>query len=143
MGESSTDRGKTITLAATVKNIATVTAFLEQELEALDCPVKAAMQISVAADEIVTNIAMYAYTPGSGDVTVQFAFDAATRTAEIAFTDSGTPFDPLKKADPDVTLSAEEREIGGLGIFLVKKTMDEVLYRRENGRNILTIRKKI
>ena len=82
MGESSTDRGKTITLAATVKNIATVTAFLERELEALDCPVKAAMQISVAADEIVTNIAMYAYTPGSGDVTVTFAFDAGTRTAE-------------------------------------------------------------
>lgn len=143
MGESSTDRGRTITLAATVENIAKVTAFLEQELEARDCPVKAAMQISVAADEIVTNIAMYAYTPGSGDVTVTFAFDAETRTAEITFMDSGTPFDPLKKADPDVTLSAEEREIGGLGIFLVKKTMDEVLYRREDGRNILTIRKKI
>ena len=63
--------------------------------------------------------------------------------ASITLTDSGVPFDPLQKPDPDTSLPAEEREIGGLGIFLVKKTMDDVIYRREDGRNLLTIRKKI
>ena len=64
-------------------------------------------------------------------------------TAGIEFRDRGIPFDPLARPDPDVTLSAEERGIGGLGIYMVKKTMDEVLYRRENGENVLTIRKKL
>ena len=143
MGESSTDRNRAISLPAKVENIAAVTAFLEQKLETLGCPVKTQMQISVAADEIVTNIASYDYAPGSGDLSVQFAFDEENRMAEITFTDSGIPFDPLQKEDPDVTLSAQERQIGGLGIFLVKKTMDEVTYRREDGKNILCIRKKI
>ena len=96
----------------------------------------------MAADEIVTNISMYAYAPGTGDFTVNFAFDGEERAAEITFVDEGVPFDPLAKDDPDVTLSAEERQIGGLGIFLVKKTMDDMTYRREDGKNILTIRKK-
>ena len=91
----------------------------------------------------MANIAMYAYAPGSGDMTVQFDYDETGRMASVTFTDSGIPFDPLAKKDPDVGLPAEERKIGGLGIFLVKKTMDEIRYRREGGKNILCIRKQI
>ena len=143
MEKSPTGTGRALTLPAKVESITAVVAFLEQELEALGCPEKQKMQICVAADEIVTNISMYAYTPGSGELTVRFAFDGEDRAAEITFIDEGIPFDPLAKEDPDVTLSAEKRQIGGLGIFLVKKTMDDMTYRREDGKNILRIRKKI
>ena len=129
-----------LTLAATTENIGTVTAFVDEELEKLDCPIKAQMQIDVAIDELFSNIAFYAYENG-GDATV--GFDFADGVVTLVFTDSGKPYDPTKKVDPDTTLSAEEREIGGLGIFLVKKTMDSIDYRYDGGKNILTIKKKI
>ena len=129
-----------LTLAATTENIGTVTAFVDEELEKLDCPIKAQMQIDVAIDELFSNIAFYAYENG-GDATV--GFDFADGVVTLVFTDSGKPYDPTKKVDPDTTLSAEEREIGGLGIFLVKKTMDSIDYRYDGGKNILTIKKTI
>ena len=89
MEKSPTGMDRGLTLPAKVESITAVTAFLEQELDAIGCPVKEKMQICVAADEIVTNIAMYAYTPGSGELTVRFAFDEEHRTAEITFTDEG------------------------------------------------------
>jgi len=132
-----------IILSATVENIAKVTAFVDEHLEALACPMKAQMQIDVAIDELFGNIASYAYAPGTGEATVRFDFDAAARVVSITFLDSGVPFDPLSIADPNVSASAEERGIGGLGIYLVKKTMDKVDYRYEDGKNILTIQKHI
>ncbi|MBR1842431.1 MAG: ATP-binding protein [Oscillospiraceae bacterium] len=129
-----------LTLAATTENIGAVTAFVDEELEKLDCPIKAQMQIDVAIDELFSNIAFYAYENG-GDATV--GFDFADGVVTLVFTDSGKPYDPTKKVDPDTTLSAEEREIGGLGIFLVKKTMDSIDYRYDGGKNILTIKKTI
>lgn len=134
---------KEITLDAKIENIAAATDFVVEQLEALDCSIKAQTQIDLAIDELFTNIASYAYAPGEGKATVRFEFDEATRMASITFIDWGVPYDPLAKPDPDVTLSAEERPIGGLGIFLVKKTMDAMEYRREDDRNMLTIRKKI
>ena len=134
---------KELTLAATLDNIPVVTAFIDEQLEALSCPMKAQMQIDVAIDELFGNIAHYAYPGGTGDATVQFDYDEAVRTASITFIDSGIPFNPLQKSDPDVTISADEREVGGLGIFMVKKTMDSVKYRYENGCNILTIQKHL
>ena len=134
---------KELVLKAKLENIPEVTAFIDEQLEALDCPMKAQMQIDVAIDELFSNIARYAYAPGEGDATVRFSFDEQERAAEITFLDSGVPFDPLAKADPDVTLTVEEREIGGLGIFLVKKTMDSLTYRYEDGKNVLTLRKRI
>ncbi|MBR1709118.1 MAG: ATP-binding protein [Clostridia bacterium] len=131
------------TLAAVIDNIPEVTAFIEEQLEALDCPMKAQLQIDVAVDELFTNIAHYAYPDKTGSATVQFDDDEGAHTVSITCIDSGIPFDPLKKADPDVTLAAEEREVGGLGIFMVKKSMDNVTYRFENGHNILTIQKRI
>ena len=137
------DTGNSITLPAAVENIGKITAFVEGKLEERDCPLKKTMEISMAVDEVMANVAMYAYAPGTGDVTVQFGFEEASRTASVTFIDGGVAFDPLAKEDPDVTLPAEQRKIGGLGIFLVKKTMDEVTYKREDGKNILCIRKKI
>ena len=134
---------KEITVPATVESLPQVTAFIDSQLEEMDCAMKAQMQIDVALDELFSNIAHYAYAPGTGDATVRFEFDPAARTVKITFMDRGTPFDPLSAADPDVTSSAAEREIGGLGIFLVKKTMDRVAYRYENGMNVLTIEKHI
>ena len=133
---------KEITLEATVQNIRTIIDWIDGELEQVNCPLKAQMQIDVAADEIMANISSYAYAPDTGNVTVGFSYDESSQTAAVTFTDYGIPFDPLKKEEPDVTLGAEERAIGGLGIFLVRKTMDEVSYHREGEKNILTIRKK-
>lgn len=134
---------KELTVPATLENIAVVTAFVDEQLEALDCTMKAQMQIDVAIDELFGNIAHYAYGSGTGDATVRFEFDEQTRSASVTFIDGGAPFNPLEKADPDVTLSAEAREIGGLGIFMVKKSMDKLEYSRENGHNELTIHKHI
>ncbi len=134
---------KEITLDATIENIAQVTAFIDEELENLNCSMKAMMQIDVAIDEIFGNIARYAYTPNIGKATVQLDFDAESRNVTITFIDQGIPHNPLNFAEPDVTLSAEERTVGGLGIFLVRKTMDDVRYSDENGMNHFSIIKKI
>ena len=134
---------KTITTEAKIENIEKITAFVDRKLEKVNCPARQQMQFRLAIDEIVSNVANYAYKPGTGNVTVQFDYDESAGDVLLTFTDEGVPFDPLQKAEPDVTLSAKEREIGGLGIFLVRKTMDEVSYAREDGKNILRIRKKI
>ena len=125
------------------ENIPRITEFVDAELERLGCGLKAQMAIDIALDEILANICHYAYKPGRGKVEVTVDTDERERTAKITFRDSGVPFDPLQREEPDTTLSAEERKIGGLGIFLVRKTMDAMEYRREGGCNVLTIRKKI
>ena len=131
------------TFEATVDRIPWLTDQINEALESLECSMKAQMQIDVAIDELLANIASYAYAPGTGDVTVRFDFDAGSRIATVTFIDAGVPYDPLGKPDPDVTLDAGEREVGGLGIFLVKKTMDDMTYARRDGRNVLTIHKRI
>ena len=134
---------KEMTVDATVENIPAVTAFVEAELDRLDCPGKARMQIDVAIDEIASNIAQYAYEDKTGPLTVRFAFEEDTRTVTLTFLDMGMPYNPLEKTDPDVSLAAEDRPTGGLGIFLVKKTMDQVAYAYKFNQNILTLQKKI
>ncbi len=134
---------KELTLEARLDNIPTATAWIDEALEAIDCPIRAQMQIDVAVDELFSNVARYAYQPGTGDVTLRLGFDEGTGMAEITFIDSGVPYNPLANADPDTSLPAEQRGIGGLGIFLVKKTMDDVRYSHESGRNVLSIFKKI
>ncbi len=134
---------KELKIEAAVDRLDEVLAFIDAELEARDCPMKAQMQIDVAAEEMFVNIASYAYAPGHGDALIQIETDPDTRVFSVTLIDSGIPYDPLKKADPDVTLSAEERGIGGLGIYMVKKSMDAVSYRRENGQNIFRMEKKI
>ena len=134
---------KEITIAATVENIEAVTDFVNEQLEALDCPMKAQMQIDIAIDELFGNIAHYAYNPDVGEATVRVEVVEEPLSVIITFIDGGVPYDPLSAADPDTTLSVEERGIGGLGIFMVKKSMDDITYRYENGSNILSIRKTL
>ena len=121
---------KELFIEAINDNLDQVLAFVDEQLEENDCPMKVQMQIDLAVEEIFVNIANYAYDPETGPATVR-----------VDVVDNGVPYDPLAKADPDITLSAEERQIGGLGIFLVKKNMDDVKYEYVNGSNILTLKK--
>ena len=132
---------KELTIAATTENIGVVTDFVNEQLESFDCPIKAQMQIDIAIDELFGNIAHYAYNPEVGDATVRVEVKDEPLAVVITFIDKGVPYDPLKKSDPDTSLSAEEREIGGLGIYMVKKSMDEISYEYKDGQNILTILK--
>ena len=120
-----------------------VLSFVEQTLESANCSMKIQTAICVAIEEVFVNVAHYAYGGESGDVELKILFNEKTRTVTFQMIDGGIPFDPLKKPDPDVTLSANEREIGGLGIFITKKTMDEISYAYEDGKNVLTMVKKI
>ncbi len=134
---------KEMTIEAKVENIPVVTEFVDEQLEAHGCSMKAQTQIDIAIDELFGNIANYAYESGVGVATVRVELKEAPLAVVITFIDNGVPYDPLKKEDPDITLSAEEREIGGLGIYMVKKSMDGVDYEYKDGQNILKITKNI
>lgn len=116
-------------------------AFVEQELEKADCSMKASMQITVAVEELFVNIAHYAYPGENGSMKLGIQVDDGVATLRLV--DYGVPFDPLQKEDPDITQDAESRKIGGLGIFMVKKTMDSVQYERRDNQNVVTLTKKI
>ena len=132
---------KELKIDAKVENLDEVLMLLDGALEAVECPMKVQMQLDVAVEEIFVNIAHYAYgAEGAGGA--ELLFDINPGEAVITFIDEGMPYDPLAKEDPDITLSAEERPIGGLGIYMVKKSMDDVSYKREDDKNIFTITKK-
>lgn len=132
-----------MTVNATVENLESVTAFVDGCLEELACPLRAQMQIDIAVDEVFSNIAYYAYPTDAGTVTVQVEAAAEPAAVILTFIDGGTPYDPLSHEDPDMTLPAEDRPIGGLGIYMVRKIMDRVSYTCESGKNILKIEKRI
>ena len=134
---------KEMTIDAVIENIPTVTAFVDEQLEAIDCPPRAQMQIDIAIDELFGNIAHYAYDPEVGPATVRVEVVKEPMAVIVTFIDHGVPYDPLAKADPDITLSADERDVGGLGIYMVKQSMDSVTYEYRDGQNILAIRKEI
>lgn len=134
---------KELTVEATVESIPVITEFVDEQLAQYDCPVKAQAQIDIAIDELFSNIVHYAYHPGIGPATVRVEVLDDPLSVVITFIDQGVPYDPLAKEDPDVTLSAQEREIGGLGIYIVKKNMNEITYEYKDGRNILKIRKEL
>ncbi len=132
-----------IEVLASLDNLPKVIEFVDLHLENAGCSMKAQMQIDVAVEEIFVNIANYAYAPDQGNAIVRVEISGEPAQADITFIDRGVPYDPLAKEDPDVTLSAEERQIGGLGIFMVKKSMDDMLYEYTDGQNILTLRKNL
>lgn len=136
------DQQKKLTIEATVSNIETVTNFVNEQLETVNCPMKVQMQIDVAIDELFGNIVHYAYDSGIGLATVRVEFFEDDSGVMVTFIDSGTPYDPCERNTPDITSPAAKREIGGLGIFLVKKLMDEMHYVYQDGKNVLTIIKK-
>lgn len=133
---------KTINVPARLDQLDTVLDFVNAELEANGCPMKAQMQLAIAVEEIYVNIARYAYHPEEGEATVHCEVGGDPLQVAIQFVDCGRPYNPLEKEDPDVSLSAEEREVGGLGIYMVKKSMDDISYSYAEGKNVLTIRKK-
>ena len=130
-----------LTADAALENLGRVLDFVEEKIGGLPFSPKAKMQIAVAVEELYVNIAHYAYTPGIGPATVRVEIMDNPRGVRITFIDRGVPYDPLAKKDPDVTLSAEQRQIGGLGIYMVKKSMDDIRYEYRDGQNILTITK--
>jgi len=127
---------KELLVDAKIENLDTVIDFVASELEVQDCPMKLQNQVSIVAEEIFVNIVHYAYTSENGNVVIRIA---ACDEIIIEFEDNGKPYNPLEKADPDIDAATEEREIGGLGFFMVKQIMDSVEYEYKNGKNILTI----
>ena len=132
-----------LTLEAKVENLDDVIAFVDSALEAIDCPPRTQMQIDISVEELFVNIANYAYAPNVGMATIKVNTQKDPKEIAITFIDSGVPYNPLAKKDPDITLSSEERQIGGLGIFMAKKSMDKVEYEYTDGQNMLTIKKAI
>lgn len=131
------------TFDAETINLDEVLEFIDGKLEENDCPMKTQIQLNIASEEIFVNVAHYAYKPEIGPVDIIVEFAENPRRVLITFIDSGRPFNPLEKPDPDITLSAEKREIGGLGIYMVKNTMDDVIYKFSDGKNHLTIVKNL
>ena len=134
---------KELVIEADRKKLWEVQAFIDEQLEAVDCPMLTQTAIDVAVEELFVNIASYAYDQDTGDVAVQVTMHEDPLCAEISFIDSGKPYDPLAKPDPDTSLSVKERKKGGLGIFMVKESMDDVRYAYKDGKNILTIKKNL
>lgn len=132
-----------LTVTATRENLEVVTAFVDQILDSRDCPMKTRLQIDLALEEMYINIVNYAYAPDTGPMELQAGFSDDGTEVILVLKDQGIPYDPLAKEDPDVSLPADRRKIGGLGIFLVKKTMDSMAYVRQDGSNILTMTKKL
>ena len=130
---------KEIVLDAKVDNLPQLLSVIDEELENAGCSMKGQMQIDVAVEEIFVNVASYAYEDGSGSCTIRVETDPANSYVTITFIDEGIPYNPLAKEDPDVTLSADEREIGGLGIFIVKKSMDKTAYERKDNKNVFSM----
>ncbi len=134
---------KEMTLAASKEKLDEVLSFIDEELEKVSCPPRIMMQVDIAVEELFVNIASYAYAPGKGTALIRVEMEKNPLAIRITFEDSGIPYNPLAKADPDITLSAEDRQIGGLGIYMVKKSMNDVIYQHKDGKNILTIVKHL
>ena len=130
-------------IKALTENLQDVLDFVEGHMEEMDAPMKVMIQMNIAVEEIFVNIAHYAYKPDTGMAVIQVETDRENNQISITFIDAGKPFDPLAKPDPDVTLSSEERNIGGLGIYMVKKSMDDMRYEYIDGKNTLKITKKL
>ena len=131
-------------IAATLENLDAVMAFVDQQLEEAGCSMKTQMQIDIAVEEVYVNIAHYAYSPEHGEAIIGCDIELGNPPmVKITFTDWGRPFNPLAKEEVNTTLSAEERKIGGLGIHMVKRMMDELEYRYEEQKNIFIVWKKI
>lgn len=132
-----------ISLEATIDNLDTVTEFVNEQLEAMGCSPRSMLQIDVAIDEIFTNVCSYAYGDAVGSATLSVERIDNDAAVSITVEDAGVPFNPLSAQEPDVTLGLEERPIGGLGIFMVRQSMDDVRYEFVDGHNRLTLVKAL
>ena len=128
---------------AKLSNLEEVLDFVNRHLKKVNCPEKTRIQVDIAVEEICVNIAHYAYNPEVGKATIRVELSEKPLTISLTFMDNGKPYDPLSRKDPDVTLNSEQRQIGGLGIYMVKKSMDDIQYSYKNGTNMLTFKKKL
>ena len=133
---------KEVSLKSTLENVEVLTGIIDSELESVGCPTKAIMQVDVAIDEIFSNIVNYGYDCENEEIVIKYDVDPKDKSISITFVDSGKSYNPLDKDDPNISEDAETRKIGGLGIYIVKKTMDNMVYKYENNKNYLTIIKK-
>ena len=134
---------KSMTVPAKLEELDGITSFVCTELEKYGCSEKIKLQISLAIEEIFVNIASYAYSPGDGDAEICLEVLEDPLRVEIQFLDSGIPFDPLAREEADTSEEALMEREGGLGLLLVRNVMDDVRYSYEDGKNILTILKKL
>lgn len=130
-------------ITAETERLDEVLSFVRGILESYDCPMEVLIPIEIAIEEVYVNIAHYAYHPEVGEAIIRCRVEKEQMRVVIEFMDGGVPYNPLERDDPDTSLSAEERSVGGLGIYMVKKSMDDVSYRYENGKNIFTIQKNL
>ena len=128
---------------ALTENLEYVQEFVKDYLDKIGCPEKTKNQVDIAVEEIFVNIAHYAYKTGIGKAVVRVEITDEPATVTITFMDHGVEYNPLERDDPDITLSAEERDIGGLGIFMTKNLMDDVTYEYNEGKNILKLKKSL
>ncbi len=134
---------KELIIDAKTENLGKVHEFVDEQLEANGCSMRSMLQMDIAVEEIFVNIANYAYTPETGKAVIRVDTANDPNRVTVIFKDTGIPYDPLAKEDPDITLSSEERKIGGLGIYMAKKSVDDIQYEYKNGENILSIRKNL
>ena len=134
---------KTLTVPAERDQLDVVQSFVDEALDQVHCTLEIRLQLQIAVEELFVNSASYAYAPDRGEAVIGCRVEQEPPSITIQFRDWGKPFDPLAKKDADITLSAEERGIGGLGIYMVKNSMDDVRYQYENGQNVLTIHKNL
>ena len=137
------DKSTSITIPAEVNKISEGIDPIIQFLKELEVDSKITYKIQLCLEEILTNVASYAYAPNEGNIIIQYSLSESPRMIEITIIDEGKAFNPLESENPDITLPVEERQIGGLGLFIVKKTMDEIKYDRKNNKNVLMMKKKI
>ena len=129
---------------AKVDELPKVTSFIENELEKLEFSFKIITQFNLVVEELFVNVASYAYKENeNGKCKISINYDKDKQEVKLSMEDNGIKFNPLEKEDPDTTLSVEDRKIGGLGILLVKKNMDNIEYKYEDNKNILILSKKV
>ena len=133
---------KALTIEAKNEKLDQVLDFVNEMLEELGCSIKDQNRIDIAVEEVFVNIANYAYGEETGEMTLSAETAEAPKSITLSFFDRGTPYDPLAKEDPDITLPASERPIGGLGIFMVKNIADELSYEYKDGQNVFTFVKR-
>ena len=132
-----------ICVQATVENMTVVSRFLDELLSSTSCSARARMQLELAVEELFVNIATHAYGARIGQVTLCGGISDTPPSAWIRFSDAGTPYNPLERDDPDTDMALAERDVGKMGVFLAKNSVDDMHYEYRDGKNILTIGKKL
>ncbi len=132
---------KTI-VPARIENLENMIAFIRKGVESVGLTKKELNQVHLVCEETLLNIINYAYPDKTGDIEISYQIDTGSKEITLQFCDGGVPFNPLSVPEPDVDAPIEERDVGGLGIFLVRKIMQDVQYRRQDDKNILTLTKK-